>query len=167
MTATAKELTLDAPAIDIPDVTLRARDGVPFLVRTAQRFAGVSLSVAAVTLMIFPFGAGSTTEILCKMMVAIVLGFAGAALYQAGSPVPTPELELDIIRREVRLVRWTGKSRTVARRVKFSDLSRAEFGDRSVRIWDGQDTMLAELTLSETGARRSLKSALMDEGIRV
>ncbi len=171
MTGTVKAIAVEkAPHSvneSILDVTIKLRDGVPWVVRTAQRFGGVAFSVAGLALLLFPFGAATTTEILCKLMMALVFGFVGAALWQSGSPASTPEMEIDLVRREIRLMRWVGRHRQETSRASFSDLGRAEIAGRVARLWDKTDGLVAELNLADERAVRSLQRALQDEGVPV
>lgn len=155
------------PGVEQPDAALNARDGMPSVIRVVQRFGGVAMSVAGLALLVLPFGASSTTEILCKIMVALVFGFAGAALWQAGSPVEAPEIEVDMVRREIRLMRWRGQTAQLVRRSHFGELARAEIDGRSVRLWTAEGNLLADLTLPESAALTRLRSALADEGVQV
>ena len=99
-------------------------------------------------------------------MVALILGFAGAALWQAGSPRRQPELELDPVRREARLVcRHGGKSKLVARR-KFKDLDRAEISDDHVRLWDADGAILADVALADANMARLVRRTLSMAGVR-
>lgn len=143
-------------------VLLRATGGQRFIKRTLQRLLGASLSVAAVGLWLLPIGDGSTTEVLCKLMVSIVLGFTGAAFWQAGSPRPRPELEIDIARREMRLVRYQGETKTLVTRRRFRDLSRFKFDGCDVQLWDNDGDLLAELTLPDMASADALHLALED-----
>ncbi|THH38293.1 hypothetical protein E4Z66_01605 [Aliishimia ponticola] len=152
----------DAPT---RQVTMTARGGTRALIRTAQRFLGVTLSVAALSLLLLPFGAETTAEILLKLMFALVLGFVGAALWQAGGRVAAPELEIDVVRREVRLIRGFGPSRSIVTRRRFRDLGAVKTQDHSVSFWDADQELLAEVTIADDTALRSLRSALRDEGL--
>lgn len=151
----------------LPAVSLRARNGARALGRMAQRFGGVSLSVAALTLLLFPFGSETTSEILCKMMVALVLGFVGAALWQAGTPVPAPQIEIDVVRREVRLVRWTQDARSILTRRRFSDLGAVDLQGNTAQFWDANDELLASVAVRNEASLRSLRLALRNEGFDI
>ena len=171
MTGTVKAVALEEAPSRLSDpvleVSVRIRDGVPWAVRTLQRFGGAACSAAGLALLLFPFGAVSTTEILCKLMVALILGFVGAALWQAGTPKPLPELEIDLVRREIRFVSWMGHHRHEASKAPFSDLGRAEVSGHIARLWDKTGGLLAEISLADERAVKSLKRALQDEGVPV
>ena len=94
------------------------------MLRAVQKFAGVSLLSASCGMWLIPMEAAGITAILCKIMVTLIMAFVGAALWQAGAPVRKPEVEVDLIRREVRLVRPTRAGGKVLSRCKFSDLGK-------------------------------------------
>lgn len=165
MTLTSDHAFNQIAETDIPDVRLKVRDGARDAVRFAQRFGGVALSFAALGLLLLPFGGTSTAEVLTKLMVALVLGFIGAALWQSGSPVPTPELEIDMVRREVRLVRWMQDRRAVVKRRRFADLERADFEGDTVQLWEKDNNLLAEVSVRDEMGLRSLRRAMTDEGL--
>jgi hypothetical protein len=141
-------------------VMLKARGGRRMMLRTAQRLLGASATIAALALWLFPVGAGGTAEVLSKVMITLVLGFIGAALWQSGSLAPSPEIEVDMIRREVRLVRWFGETKSLVTRRRFADLSGAAFEGRNVKLWDEDGELLAELTLPDDGLVASLRRAM-------
>ena len=141
---------------------LRASNGERLMLRGAQRFLGVSLSVAALAMWLIPIGAGGTAELLSKIMFTLVLGFAGAAFWQAGTPRPAPEIEIDMIRREVRLVRWYGETKSLVTRRRFADLTGAVFEGRDVQLWDRDGELLADITLPDERLARALHHALYE-----
>jgi hypothetical protein len=149
----------------LPAVNLKVHDGAKDAVRFLKRFGGASIGFAGLGLLILPFGSGSTSEILSKLMVALVLGFVGAAIYQSGSPVPSPELEIDIEHKEARLVAYTEGKRSVLKRRRFSDLGRAEFAGETVQLWEKDDNMLAVVSINDEMALRALRRAMTDEGL--
>jgi len=99
--------------------------------------------------------------------MTLVLGFIGASLWQSGSPTPTPELEIDLVRREVRLVRWYGETKSLVTRRRFRDLSKTEFDDLNVRLWDDEGDLLAELTLPDMAALDNLRRSIEESQKRV
>lgn len=169
MTATSQDFWTELAAKGRSDVhlrhaiELRATSGQRFMMRTVQRLFGASLSIAALCLWVLPIGTDSSAEILCKMLVTIILGASGAALWQNGSPLPAPELEIDIVRREVRLVRWYGETRTLVTRCQFCDLSTVEFDGHDVRLWDADGDMIADLRLPNMEAVDRLRFAMEDK----
>ena len=171
MPATTKVAQLDAPMTfahaDIPAVTRKVRDGAPVVLRGIQKFCGATLGFAGLLLLVFPFGASSTTEILLKMMFALILGFSGAALWQAGTSQMEPEMELDMVRREIRMVHVRGTRRNLAMRRKFSDLSGVKMDGAQVQFWDEDNTLLADISIADPATRSSLQRALRGEGISV
>ena len=94
MTATAEQQPQWVNSAAVADfeavsgLIVRARDGHRMILRGMQRLFGASLIVSVAVLWILPYGTGGTAELLCKLAVTLVLAFAGAALWQAGSPKP-------------------------------------------------------------------------------
>lgn len=167
MTMTSTSLLApDTQHQSIGPVLLRARGGrrgsQRAILRAVQRLLGASLSIAALGLWVVPVGAGGTAEMLSKIMITLVLGFAGAALWQSGAPTPSPEIEIDMTRREVRLVRWYGESKSLVTRRRFDELQGAAFAGREVQLWDRDGSLLADLTLPDAALAAALRRALED-----
>ncbi len=144
---------------------LRMIDGARMLMRAAQGLAGVLLSMAALVLWLAP-GAGWESDVmLFKLMLSVVAVIAGLVLMQASARPRAPQLEVDTIRREVRLVR-TGRSgrHAVLRRCAFDALSRVEHEGHMLRLWDGDDDLMAEVVLTDRSALQSLVAGLRDAG---
>ncbi|MEP4195363.1 MAG: hypothetical protein ABJL99_06970 [Aliishimia sp.] len=168
MTSTTEDLwTKPSKFNTSQSVTLRATGGQRLILRAIQRLLGASFSIAALFLWLLPVGNGGTAEILCKLMVTLVLGFSGAALWQAGTPTPAPELEIDLVRREVRLVRWYGETKSLITRRRFSDLRGAKFDGRDVQLWDQNGELLADLTLPDLEAAKSLRTGLEQSNVQM
>lgn len=165
MTATSEQTFRRRPQTGLAGVEIQVRDGAKDAVRFCQRFTGASLTFAAVALMLLPFGMSSTAELLSKLMVALVLGFVGAALWQSGSPMPSPELEIDMERREIRMVREVKGQRSVERRRRFADLARADFDEDTVHLYERSGDLLAIVTIRDEMGLRALRRALTDEGL--
>ena len=146
-------------------IKLQFDEGLPSVFWFLKQFCGICLSFAGLFLLVFPFGMTTPTEVLSKMMVALVLGFVGAALYQSGRASRAPELEIDMTRREVRVVRWNGSAYALAARRKFTDLTRAEISGSDVRLWDADEALLTEISVTDAVALDALRGALRDEGV--
>lgn len=161
MTATADFIEDNHP-ISQPVVKT---DGRRMVLRTMQRIVGFALALAAAALWVAP---GSTMEsgvLLYKMILSLTSIVAGLGLMHASARPPEPEIEIDTIRREVRLVR---RSRThgdtVISRSSYADLGKVEHDGPYIKLWDAQMNLLAEVTLHDKDARRSLVGGLHDEG---
>lgn len=146
-------------------IFLRTRGGHRMLWRGAKRVVGASFSLAALALWLVPAGAGDSAEMLSKLIATLILGVVGATFWQAGAPAPAPEIEIDMIRREVRLVRWYGKTKSLVTRHRFADLSGADFQRRNVQLWDKSGNLLADLTMPDDILTRSLHRALQDSHV--
>lgn len=163
----AGELKLYPTGLLKPDVVLNVRDGRRAIVRGAQRLFGASLCFATLGLWMFDAGYGDPAEILSKLMVSIVMLFSGAALWQAGAPVSRPELEIDLVRREIRLVRFGVGRKILVERCKFRELWRAEFRGQTVRIWEKDGGLMAEMAMGNAAALNRLRRVLRIEGVEV
>ncbi|MEL6809320.1 MAG: hypothetical protein AAFO97_16215 [Pseudomonadota bacterium] len=138
--------------------------GARLLTRSAQRLGGVALLLAAFGLWIAP-GAGFDPDLaLFKLGVSIALGFVGLAVMQAGRAQRTVEFEIDTLRREVRLVRGSGRARSVVSRISIADLGPAEVHGTMARLWTVDGSLVAEVAMSDPDLRRSLMGALRDAG---
>jgi hypothetical protein len=161
MTASADFMDAGNPVIE-PIVTT---DGSRMVLRILQRLVGFSLALAAAALWIAPGANWEADVMLFKLILSITSIVAGLGLMHASARPAAPEIEIDTIRREVRLVR---RSRvdgdTVLSRSSFTELGKAELDGPNIRLWDAQMTLIAEVTLYDQDARRSLVGGLRDEG---
>lgn len=162
MTATT-DFTHNA-ALNAPARTL---DGGRWVVRILQRFGGGVLILAAFGLWLQPGALWDADLVLFKFVVSLVMGFAGLAMVQNGRSLPAAQVEIDTVRREVRLVR-AGSARVrsdhVIARTGFDALGQAEMLGQMVRLWAEDGTLIAEVALSDPDMRRGLISALRDAG---
>lgn len=110
-------------------------------------------------------GAETTADLVAIKLVLSValLGGAGVALMARVAPDHS-EIEVDTIRREVRLMTGRGRNRTCLARTKFADLGQAEQHGDTVCLWDETGALLAEVCLPDPGARARLAGALQDAG---
>ena len=141
-------------------------DGSRMLLRGLQRLVGFSLALTAAALWIVPGSNWDHDVLLFKLILSITSIIAGLVLMQSSArPVP-PEIEIDTIRREVRLVRRSKTtSDTLVSRSTFAELGKVEVEGACVRLWDAKMTLLAEITLHDRDVRRSLLGGLRDEGV--
>ncbi|MEO9576016.1 MAG: hypothetical protein ABJ263_01880 [Tateyamaria sp.] len=138
--------------------------GERWLVRGAQSVGGVALVLAAFGVWVAP-GAGIEPDLaLFKLGVSVALGFAGLAIMQAGRAQPAVEFEIDTLRREVRLVRGSGRNRSFVSRISIADLGPAEVHGNMARLWTVDGSLVAEVAMSDPDLRRSLMGALRDAG---
>tara|TARA_R110002049_G_scaffold10127_2_gene50291 strand:- start:86950 stop:87444 length:495 start_codon:yes stop_codon:yes gene_type:complete len=161
MTATADFMPPDPSIAD----AARIGDGSRLLVRAVQRLAGASLTLAAVGLWLMPSAAGEEGVLLFKLILSVTAVLAGLCLLQASAAPRAPQVEIDTIRREVRLVRDGHEGqRAVLGRCRFGDLSRVEHRGAHLRLWDENDNFLVEVTLTDRSTMNSLVAGLQDAG---
>ena len=161
------EQKLYAAGLLRPDAVLNIRDGRRALMRGLQRLFGAALWFATLGIWLFHATHGDPAEALSKIMVSLIMMFCGAALWQAGAPVSKPELEIDLVRREIRLVRLGEARKLLVEKRRFRDLWRAEFSGQSVRIWDMDGGLLVELTMANKKSLGRLRRVLQVEGVKV
>lgn len=133
--------------------------------RSVQRLMGASLMVAAVALWVMPGSSWDTDLLLFKLALSVTGGMAGFGLLMASAAPRDPRVEIDTIRREVRVVRPTkGTGDMILRRCGFDDLARAEQDGPRVRMWDRNDDLLVDITMKNRDALFSLVGGLKDVG---
>jgi hypothetical protein len=160
MTSTADFMDATALAVE----PARMADGGRMIVRGAQRLVGVSLTIAALGLWLAPGSSWESDVMLFKLILSITAVIAGLGLVSASSTPRAPEVEIDTIRREVRLVRrQRGVAPVVLQSCAFSKLARAEHEGTNVRLWDESGAFLAEVSLTDRAALTSLVAGLSDE----
>ncbi len=161
MTATAELIAVDSAT----RASVRVAHGGRMMVRATQRLAGTALAIAAIGLWISPGAAWDADILLFKLVLSAAAGLAGAALMLAGRTPQMPEMEIDTIRREIRLVRrGHGGTAVVLQRSAFKDLSRAEQKGAHLRLWDQAGDFLAEVSLPDRATMNSLLAGLRDAG---
>lgn len=163
MTAASDFMNADTTAPALAPV--RAADGGRMLVRAAQRLTGVALVIAALGLWLAPGASWENDVMLFKLILSLTAGLAGLGLMQSSATPNTPEIEIDTIRREVRLVRLVKDGKNIVlHRCAFSELARAEQDGVHVRLWDKTNALLAEVSLTDRTAMISLMSGLRAAG---
>ncbi len=159
MTATADFMDAPAPASE----PVRMADGGRMIVRGVQRLVGVSLTIAALGLWLAPGSSWENDIMLFKLILSITAVIAGLGLVSSSSTPRAPEVEIDTIRREVRLVRrLRGAAPVILKSCAFDKLAKAEHKGTNVRLWDEAGVFLAEVNLTDRAALSSLVSGLRD-----
>ncbi|MEM6940540.1 MAG: hypothetical protein AAF943_11960 [Pseudomonadota bacterium] len=144
---------------------MRLADGGRMIVRGAQRLIGGALALAAIGLWFAPGSSLDSDVVLFKLVLSLGAVFAGLALLHASAMPRAPEVEIDTIRRQIRVVRrQRGAKPHVLQSCSFGQLSSAEFDGARVRMWDDNHVLLAEVELPDAAALRSLVAGLQDEG---
>lgn len=139
-------------------------NGQRMLARGARRIGGLALVLAALGLWFAPGASWEADTALFKLAVSVMLAFGGLGVLHAGRSVPAVEVEVDTLRREVRLVRGKGRARSLVSRTRMADLGPAEVRGTMVRLWGPDGVLLVELAMTDPTGRYHLISALRDAG---
>lgn len=143
----------------------RIVDGGRMIARAICRLSGAALMLAAVGLWLAPGASWESDLMLFKLLLCVCAVLAGLGFLQAGSRQTAPHVQVDPIRRQVRLMRPGKDGRlSVLRQSSFADLQRAEINGTCVRFIDGDHNLLAELTIDDARVLGHLKAGLRDEG---
>lgn len=143
----------------------RMVDGARMIIRGVQRVTGAALTIAALGLWLAPGSSWESDVMLFKLILSITAIFAGFGLMSGSARPALPEVEVDTIRREVRLVRRArGAAPVVLEKCGFADLSDAEFDSGIVRLWDRNGVFLAEFCPTDRNVLNSLVAGLQDAG---
>ena len=160
MTATADFMESKGRAVE----PVRMADGGRMVIRGMQRLFGAALMLAAFGGM-SPRVAVQHDMMLLRLILSVAAVIAGAGLLLASATPDAPSVQIDTIRREIKLVRvGRGGKADVVQRSAFSDLGRAEVDGFCVRLWDAEDRLLAEVTLANGPLLNSLIAGLRDAG---
>ncbi|ASM71905.1 MULTISPECIES: hypothetical protein [Roseobacteraceae] len=164
MTATTDFMTDTAMTTSTLSTPVRSLDGGRTVVRMARRITGAALILAAAGLWIAPGSNWTADAVLIKLVLSLVAGLVGLALVQSWSAPDTPEAEIDVVRRRVRLVRRTRRGDKVLQDCSFAELGRVENHKNIVTLWDTRGALLAEVAPTDRGTLRFLVSGLRDAG---
>ena len=167
VTPAAAAASFSQPVPRRPDVALHMRDGRRYVMRSAQRFLGICLFLAALGVWLAVDAQGDAALGLSKLVVVLILIFGGAGLWQMGAPVARAELVLDLGRREIRLIRPRAAHGRLVQRTGFSELGRVEFRGSAVGIWLKDGHLLAEVAMPQRAARNQLRRVMQAEGVQV
>lgn len=161
MTATAEFMNDKAPAIE----PVRMADGGRMIVRGTLRLFGAAMALAAIGLWLAPGASWDSDIMLFKLILSLCALIAGIGMLSSSSRPPAPEVEIDSIRREVRLVRrLRGAAPVILQSCTFGDLAHVEHSNTTVRLWDKGGAFLAEVNVTDRSALSSLLSGLRDAG---
>ncbi|MEM7720590.1 MAG: hypothetical protein AAF222_15440 [Pseudomonadota bacterium] len=132
-------------------------------VRSIQAILGGGWVIGGVLLWAMPGATASYDVALLKMGLTVILWMSGALmLYGALRPVPWEQVDIDLVRREVR-VRGVGGTEDV-QICRFSKLGRAEMTDGVIGLWGPDGTFWADVDVPDADVQRLLVSALRDAG---
>ncbi|MEP6021292.1 MAG: hypothetical protein ABJ251_22705 [Paracoccaceae bacterium] len=131
--------------------------------RGAGKF-GMAMIVLAFAVWFAPESVFPAMPKIFKLFASLSFGFLGLAFWQSVSNLGLPSVEIDTIRREVKLMRGFGKTRHVAGEYKFKDLAQAERVGNQIRLWGNDGTILVDVEMRDPAKLNSLVSGLRDEG---
>jgi hypothetical protein len=165
MTADFTDTSRKATVSSVAAMPLRIADTGHMIIRGAQRVAGAALVIAALGLWLVPGSSMESDVVLLKLILTLTAALAGLGLMQASVVQSEMQVEVDTIRREVRMVRrQRNATGTVVQTAPFSELGGAEIDGAMIRIWDQSGLLLAEVAPLERKAFSSLVAGLRDEG---
>ncbi|WP_299549368.1 hypothetical protein [uncultured Tateyamaria sp.] len=130
----------------------------------ASRATGGLLVLASFGLWLEPGSQTAMDLVLMKLGVSLFLGFAGLTLMQDKPRMHEPEVQIDTVRREVRITRPDGGRRSIIRRIAIRDLGRAEVVGDVIRLTAANGEFLAAVSLPDPEMWSSLHDALQDAG---
>ena len=139
-------------------------DGAVMLGRFAQRAGGAGLIFAALGLWVFGTANWEPDIAMLKLLLSLAMVYAGIAFLQEGRMARIPEVEVDLIAREVRLLRRSGEATSLIQTHRFEDLGTAEETARGLVLRAPDGAMLAEVEIDQPKVRLALYSALEDAG---
>ncbi len=145
--------------------TAGAIAGAITIARVMQRVVGVALIAAASGLWLAPGADFSSDVMLMKMGLstfALILGFW--LVFAVGSKAQS-EVELDVLRSELRILRRgpMGAMLVVYSRA-LSDLGRVQKSKKGLKFWDEQGAVVADVHVSNQKTMDILVSGLRDAG---
>ena len=131
--------------------------------RGAGKF-GMAMIILAFAVWFMPESVFPAMPKIFKLFASLSFGFLGLAFWQSVSNLGLPSVEIDTIRREVRLMRGFGKARRIDGEYKFKDLAHAERMGNQIRLWGNDGTILVDVEMRDPAKMSSLVSGLRDEG---
>lgn len=134
------------------------------MVRCGQRVLGAAIILAADGLWIMPGAEFSNDVMFTKLVLSLTTASIGIKLTQQAKMPSAPEVEIDTLRQEIRLVRRSGRQLECVEKCKFVDLNCAEVYGFHVTLWGKGNVMLAEVAMTDPQVRRSLMAGLANAG---
>lgn len=161
MTATTEFMTGGGTVIE-PTIT---GDSSRYVLRILQRFVGASLAMAALFLWVAPGANWEGDLLLFKLILSITSVSAGLSLMHASAQLDDTLVEIDTVRREVRLIHAErGQAPLMLERISFADLGRVERDGPEVYLRTADDRLIAVVTLADKQVQASLITGLRDAG---
>lgn len=134
------------------------------LLRNAQKICGAGLIFAAVGVWIVGGTSWAPDLALVKLLLSLAMGLAGIALLQEGRMNAIPEVEIDLIRREVRLLQKDKRGTALVSRHRFEELGAVQDLGTLLRLTGPDGAVLAEVATDHPQTGKSLRAALRDAG---
>jgi hypothetical protein len=154
----------------VTDPTFQAKAEPRPASHVRQQGMSVVRLIAALVLALAPAGfialSGALTGVSYWLVgyLSLCACIGGIFLLRGRAFGDDPEVEIDTICHEVRLVQPQRRSRIVLRRYRFRDLGQVDHTATHMRLWDSQATLIAEVPVSDVLAHRSLITALRVAG---
>tara|TARA_R100000541_G_scaffold6972_2_gene14518 strand:- start:903 stop:1397 length:495 start_codon:yes stop_codon:yes gene_type:complete len=143
-------------------------DGSRAVVRSVQRLLGAALVLAASGLWLTPGSNFGSDVMLFKVGLSALSVMLGASLMLSGQKPALPEIQIDTLRRELRLVRpRTVGAQRVLQRCSFGDLGRVERIGRNFHFWDGRGNFIVDVHIAERRVVDNLTFSLRDSGLAI
>lgn len=163
---TTSDYIADGPRLSAATLSapVRSMDAGRALGRMVQRVTGAALILAAAGLWLMPGSSWAADLLLIKLILSLVAGFAGLALIQNWTTLDAPEVEIDVVRRQVRLLRRTGAQHSILHECSFAELGRVEKTQNTLTLWDAHGDLLAEVAPVDPGMLKALVAGLRDAG---
>jgi len=139
--------------------------GTRSILRLMQRLVGVSLLMASPGLWLAPGANWNNEVMLMKMALSAISLLVGVWLILSGQKPAAPEIQIDTVRREVRLVRpGPLGADLLLQKCRFSDLSKVKREDRVLMFWDEKGDFIADVYIGHQSVMDVLISGLLDSG---
>lgn len=133
--------------------------------RIVLRLAGVALFLCAAGLWFAPGVQTTPDMIFFKLVLTALFAVSGVLLLRGGGTCAQPVIELDTIRREMRVTRpGRDSAHTTFTRCAFRDLARVVQEGDVLRLWDSTGTCVGSVKLGCDAGAHSILGALRDAG---
>lgn len=132
--------------------------------RFVVRASGAVLVLAGLGVWLEPSAQSGSDVLAMKMGVSMFLSIAGFIIMQERHDHKLPFVEIDTVRREVRVVKQRKRAKAIIGRTPIRDLGKAEAVGDKIRLSAANGELLAEVALTDPKVRSSLYNALQDAG---
>ncbi|MGJ8546818.1 MAG: hypothetical protein ACSHWZ_15335 [Sulfitobacter sp.] len=150
---------------DSPAAPARPRSTGSGVMQALLRILGLGAMGICLAFWLSPGASWEPDVMLFKLILSVITGIAGLGLLQASMPARQSEVEIDLERQELRLMRRVaGGGHELLHRCQFDDLQRADLRGTHLRLWGVGGRLLAEVTVSNRRAVAILLDKLRDAG---